>query len=293
MPKASWIAEAGRFEGRGIPRRCRPSSRDSGRLSGRPGWSDVEIDVVVAGELDDAADDVGRPRRDERDLAGPVSGLLDRRGRRRRKLVLRPERRLRRSSRRRALTRNTPEIECDLATVSKKVWKRSGLVDEERPGPLDLDLERRGVAFERTDPFVDDRPAAIGGRGLDDRFACGSRTSCRAPRSRVTLATTATRIAGVAATMLNRATIRMCRRAAARPRRRASTSPPISQPMTRMRSATSTPLTMRTVKTTVWVGAIGVRPIRTKNVPPLTARRARRPRSRPRGPVARTRMCDG
>ena len=54
------------------------------------------------------------------------------------------------------------------------------------------------------------------------------------PRSSVTLATTATRMAGVAATMLKSATIRMWSRAAARRRCRARTSAAISQPMTRM-----------------------------------------------------------
>ena len=57
------------------------------------------------------------------------------------------------------------------------------------------------------------------------------------PRSSVMLATTATRIAGVAATMLNSATTRIWSRAAARRRRRARTSEAISQPITRNRTS--------------------------------------------------------
>ncbi len=51
------------------------------------------------------------------------------------------------------------------------------------------------------------------------------------PRSSVTLATTATRIAGTAAITANRPTIRTCSRAAARPRRRACTTSQTSRAM--------------------------------------------------------------
>jgi hypothetical protein len=86
------------------------------------------------------------------------------------------------------------------------------------------------------------------------------------PRSSVTVATTATRIAGSTATRLKRATIRTCRPAAAAPARRSRISFFVchaTMPISRMIRA---PFRMNTHTTTSWVGRIGVAPDRTRNV---------------------------
>ena len=86
------------------------------------------------------------------------------------------------------------------------------------------------------------------------------------PRSSVTLATIATRIAGTAAMTENRATMRTCSRAAARPRRRACTTCQTSRAMTPSSRSTVSALISSSVTTTWWVGAIGVRPASTTKV---------------------------
>ena len=112
------------------------------------------------------------------------------------------------------------------------------------------------------------------------------------PRSSVTLATTATRIAGTAAITENSATMRTCSRAAARPRRRACTTSQTSRAMTPSSRNTVSALISSSVTTTSWVGAIGVRSASTTKVTkadssaspaaigPEHADRAVRPRAR-------------
>ena len=86
------------------------------------------------------------------------------------------------------------------------------------------------------------------------------------PRSSVTLATMATRIAGAAAMMENRPTMRTCRRAPARPERRAAMICQTSRAMMPSSSSTVTALASSSVTTTPWVGASGVRSARTMKV---------------------------
>ena len=86
------------------------------------------------------------------------------------------------------------------------------------------------------------------------------------PRSSVTLATTATRMAGRAAMIENRATIWTWSRAAALPRRRAWTMFQTSRPMMPSSNSTASAFTPSSVTTTSWVGLIGVRPARTTKV---------------------------
>src|SRR5579883_22153 len=86
------------------------------------------------------------------------------------------------------------------------------------------------------------------------------------PRSSVTLATTATRIAGAAATTENRATIRTCSRDAARPRRRACTMRHTSYALTATRKPMVIALASRRARTTLSVSGIGVRSASTMKV---------------------------
>jgi hypothetical protein len=86
------------------------------------------------------------------------------------------------------------------------------------------------------------------------------------PRSSVTLATTATNMAGTAAITANKPTICTCNRAAARPRRRACTTSHTSWPMMPTSRTTVAKLIRSSVLTTESMGAIGVRSAKTTNV---------------------------
>ncbi len=82
----------------------------------------------------------------------------------------------------------------------------------------------------------------------------------------MTLATSATRIAGTAAITANRLTIWTCSLAAARPRRRACTTSHTSWAMMPTSRNTVSALMRRSVTTTECVGAIGVRSASTTKV---------------------------
>ncbi len=82
----------------------------------------------------------------------------------------------------------------------------------------------------------------------------------------MTLATIATRIAGAAAMMENKPTMRTCSRAAARPVRRACTTCQTSRTITPSSSSTAAAFTKSSVTTTLWVGGIGVKSARTIKV---------------------------
>ena len=82
----------------------------------------------------------------------------------------------------------------------------------------------------------------------------------------MTLATIATRIAGAAAMMENKPTMRTCSRAAARPVRRACTTCHTSRTITPSSSSTVAAFTSSSVTTTLWVGGIGVKSARTMKV---------------------------
>jgi hypothetical protein len=86
------------------------------------------------------------------------------------------------------------------------------------------------------------------------------------PRSRVTVATTATSIAGSAATRLKRLTIRVCSPAPAAPARRARMRLAASQATMPMRMTASTTLKSKSARTTSFVGRMGVIPPSTRNV---------------------------
>ena len=109
------------------------------------------------------------------------------------------------------------------------------------------------------------------------------------PRSSVTLATTATRIAGTAAITANRPTMRTCSRAAARPRRRACTTSQTSRAMMPTSRKTVSALISSSVTTTSWVGAIGVRSASTTKVTSGRQHRERRRRAAPARASARLR----
>src|SRR3954465_13256004 len=105
------------------------------------------------------------------------------------------------------------------------------------------------------------------------------------PRSSVTLATIDTSTAGSTAITENRLTTWTCSRAAARPRRLACTTLEISRARIRTSRRMVAALISRKLTTTVWVGAIGVSPLRTTKVrhadssamPPATGTKNRRP----------------
>ncbi len=75
-----------------------------------------------------------------------------------------------------------------------------------------------------------------------------------------TVATTAVTIAGIAATSENSATNRLCRRAPARAARRAARSRMSSIAIRTIRTMTTRPSPTSSIKTTVSVGRIGVKP---------------------------------
>ena len=90
--------------------------------------------------------------------------------------------------------------------------------------------------------------------------------SLSSPRSSVTLATIATRIAGTAAMMVNRPTVRTCSLAPARPLRRACTTCQTSRTMTASSSTTVAAFTNSRLTTTLCVGKSGVRSASTTKV---------------------------
>ena len=108
------------------------------------------------------------------------------------------------------------------------------------------------------------------------------------PRSSVTLATTATRIAGTAAITENRPTIWTCSRAAALPRRRACTICQTSRPMMPSSNRTASALTPSRRDDDVVGRVIGVRPARTRKV---AQRRQQRHADRGRADQAGRKSC--
>ncbi|ANY81498.1 hypothetical protein BB934_27410 [Microvirga ossetica] len=86
------------------------------------------------------------------------------------------------------------------------------------------------------------------------------------PRSRVTVATAATRMAGKTATRLNNPTIRTWRPAAAAPALRSRTSFRVCQATIPRSRAISSPFIRNTHTTTLWVGSTGVAPARIRKV---------------------------
>ena len=85
----------------------------------------------------------------------------------------------------------------------------------------------------------------------------------------------ATRMAGTAAMMANRPTMRTCSREPARPARRACTINQTSRTMMPSSSSTVTAFTSSSVTTTSWVGEIGVKSARTMKV--MKADKQRKP----------------
>ena len=99
------------------------------------------------------------------------------------------------------------------------------VVVEHRLGAADVERHRQDVAADHLRVLVADRRRRRSASSRSSRWVRVENSRSR-PRSSVTLATTATRIAGTAATTENSATMRTCSRAAARPRRRACTTCP-------------------------------------------------------------------
>ena len=142
----------------------------------------IDEQVVIAVEHGDAADHAGRPRRDQRWAARFELGLLDRRGRRRREIGLRPLNRLR-DDRSVALDEEDAGKAAAARRLGEETLEAVGIVDQEPAGPFELGLEARYLRVERLRLGVDEGRGDIGGV-LDDGPGAGREPVVEAPVER-------------------------------------------------------------------------------------------------------------
>ena len=155
------------------------------------------------------------PGRDQRRPAGLELGLLDRRRRRRREIGLRPRHRLG-DDRSVALDQEHAGKAAAARRLGEEALEAVG-ISTSSSRARSSSASRPEISVSSDCAWASTKAVAILAEFSTMALVLVENQLSR-PRSSVTLATTATRIAGVAATMLKRATIRIWRRAAARRR---------------------------------------------------------------------------